>query len=58
MLRPTFTLNKAFRSSALVANLLAIVARPFDYDCNIFNLVIGLSIDVHVNVANDINDSL
>jgi hypothetical protein len=36
---------------------LAIVARLFDYDYNIFDLVIGLSIDVPIDVAGNINDN-
>jgi hypothetical protein len=55
MLTFIFTLNKAFCFSTLATNLLAIVVRLFDYDCNIFNLVIGLSIDVLVDVAGGID---
>jgi hypothetical protein len=43
MLKSTFVLNKAFRSSTLTSKLLAIVAKLFDWDCNISYLVIGCS---------------
>jgi hypothetical protein len=36
---------------------LAIVVRLFDYDCNISNLVIGLSIDVLIDVVGGIDDN-
>jgi hypothetical protein len=58
MLTSTFAYNKASRSSTLVINLLAIVARLFECDCNISNLVIGLSIDAPIDVVGGINDSL
>jgi len=51
MLTFTFALNKASHSLTLISNLLARMARLFYYDCNISNLVNGLSIDVPVNVA-------
>jgi hypothetical protein len=57
MLTSTFALNKTSHSSTFVVNLLAIVARLFDCDCNISDLIIGLSIDVFVDVAQGINDS-
>jgi hypothetical protein len=34
------------------------MAKFFDCDCNMSNLVIGLSIDVHVDVVGGINDDL
>jgi hypothetical protein len=37
---------------------LVIVARLYDYDCNISNLVIGLSIDVPIDVVGGINNNL
>jgi hypothetical protein len=57
MLTSIFAFNKASYSSTLAVNLLAIVARLLDCNCNISNLVIGLSIDVLVDVARGINDS-
>ncbi len=58
MLTSTFAFNKASRSSTLATNLLVIVARLYDYDCNISNLVIGLSIDVPIDVVGGINNNL
>jgi hypothetical protein len=50
--------NKASRSFTLVVNLLAIVASLFYYDCNIFDLVIGYSIDVPIDVIGGIVDDI
>jgi len=36
----------------------AIMERLFDCDCNMSNLVIGLSVDVPVDVVGGINDDL
>ncbi len=58
MLTSTFAFNKASRSSTLATNLLVIVARLYDYDCNISNLVVGLSIDVPIDVVGGINNNL
>jgi hypothetical protein len=58
MLTLTFAFNITFHSCTLALGLLAIVARPFDCDYNIFDLVIGLSIDVPINVVGNINDDL
>jgi len=58
MLTSTFAFNKASHSSTLAINLLVIVARLYDCDCNISNLVIGLSIDVPIDVVGGINESL
>jgi hypothetical protein len=55
-LTSTFALNKAFHPSTLASNLLAIVASLFDYGYNIFDLVIGLSIDVLLDVVGGIDD--
>jgi hypothetical protein len=57
MLTFTFVLNRTSHSSTLAVNLLAIVARFLDCDYSISNLVIGLSIDVLVDVARSIIDS-
>jgi len=58
MLTSTFMFNKASRSFTLVVNLLAIVASLFYYDCNIFDLVIGYSIDVPIDVIGGIVDDI
>jgi hypothetical protein len=55
-LTSTFALNKASHPSTLASNLLVIVAKLFDYGCNIFDLVIGISIDVIVDVVRGRND--
>jgi hypothetical protein len=58
MLTSTLTFNRSSCPSTLIANLLAIVARLFYCDCNIFNLVIGFSIDVPINVVGGIYDDI
>jgi hypothetical protein len=58
MLTFTFAFNKKIHPCTLASCLLVIVARVFDCDYNIFDLVIGLSIDVPIDVAGDINDTL
>jgi hypothetical protein len=44
-------LNKVFKSVTLTFSLLAIMTSLLDCDINISNFIIGLSINVHVNVA-------
>jgi hypothetical protein len=58
MLTFTFAFNKTFHPYTLASCLLAVVARVFGCDYNIFDLVIGFSIDVPIDVARDINDTL
>ncbi len=55
-LTSTFALNKASHASTMASNLLVTMAKPFDYGCNIFDLVISLSIDVLVDVVGGIDD--
>lgn len=52
----TFALNKASHPSMMASNLLVTMAKLFDYGCNIFDLVISLSIDVLVDVVGGIDD--
>ncbi len=58
MLTSNFMLNKASHSFTPTTNLLAIVASLFYYDCNIFDLVIGFSIDVPIDVIGGIVDDI
>jgi hypothetical protein len=58
MLTSTFALNKTSHSSILAANLLAITTRHFYCDWNISDLVIGISIDVPIDVVRGIDDGL
>ncbi len=53
-----FALNKASHSSTLASRLLVIMTTSFDYDCNISNLVISLSIIIPIDVVESIKDGL